>query len=159
MPVIIGFVLFSCSTQKNVTTSTQDCPEDGVCRFEQHHNKSLNIKKDDTGALYHQMENTFDKTVFQYFYQRNKDEAYMDGHYIEEVIFEIDSSSLNSDFHNQKPNKILFGVFCYCKGKAGYYEVEKALISFDKKHKKISVQINGDIIDNQILNSFELFME
>lgn len=158
--VIIGLVAFSCSTiPKKTTTLAQACPEGGVCRFEQLPAKSLNIKKDDTAAFYYQIENSTGKTVFQYFYERNKEEAYLDGHYIEEVVFEIDSSALSADFDNQKPNHILFGVFCYCKGKAGYYQVEEALVSFDKKHKKISVQINGDIIGNQILNAFEFFMK
>lgn len=157
--VIIGVFLFSCSSKKEMVNSKQDCPENGVCRFEQHQNKSLIIRKDDTGAIYHQMKDDVEKTVFHYFYERNKDETYLDGHYTEEIIFEIDTASLESSFENQKPDQILFGVFCYCKGKAGYYAVRNGTVSFDKKHKKISVLINGDIIDNQILNTFELFME
>lgn len=156
LSVITPLLLFSCSSKKEMVHSKQQCPENGICRFEQHPNKSLIIRKDDIGALYHQMEDNAGKTVFHYFYERNKEEAYVDGHYMEELIFEIDNTVLESSFENQKPNQILFGVFCYCKGKAGYYALTDTVISFDKKHKKISVWINGDIIDDQVLTFFEI---
>ena len=131
------------------------CSENGACRFEKHENTSLIIKKDDTGNIYHQKEERSGKTTFAYYYEQNKDGAYVDGHYIEEIIFELDNSVFNTSFKELKPDKILFGVFCYCKGKAGYYQVKNALVSYDKKSKLLTVTFD-EIIENQILKSVEI---
>lgn len=151
--VLFGLLLFSCGTQKKVSESV--FPENGSCRFEKHKNTALIIKKDDTGSLYHQAEEHSGKTTFAYFYEQNKDEAYMDGHYIEEIRFELDDSVFDKSFKNLKPDKILFGVFCYCKGKAGYYEVKNATVSYDKKSKTITVTLD-EVIENQVLKSVEI---
>lgn len=150
--LLFSLILFSCGTQKKISDK---CPENGICRFEKHKNTALIIKKDDIGSLYHQTQEHSGKTTFAYFYEQNKDEAYMDGHYIEEIRFELDDSVFNKSFKNLKPDKILFGVFCYCKGKAGYYEVKNASVSYDKKSEIITVTID-EIIENQILKSVEI---
>ena len=152
IPIIFfSLILFSCGTQKKISESV--CPENGICSFEKHENKSLIIKRDGIGSVYHQMEDHKGRTVFVYRYEQNKNADYMDGHYIEEIIFELDDSVFNKSFKNLKPNKILFGVFCYCKGKAGYYSVENASVSYHKKTKKIEVVIN-EVIENQHIKSF-----
>ncbi len=151
--VLFGLLLFSCGTQKKVSESV--CPENGSCRFEKHKNTALIIKKDDIGSLYHQAEEHSGKTTFAYFYEQNKDEAYMDGHYIEEIRFELDDSVFDKSFKNLKPDKILFGVFCYCKGKAGYYEVKNVSVSYDKKSKTITATLD-EVIENQVLKSVEI---
>ncbi|MFA5556550.1 MAG: hypothetical protein WCY06_09015 [Flavobacteriaceae bacterium] len=152
--IFFSFVLFSCGTQKQVSESTFKCPESGECKYEKHENKSLIIKKDDTGGRYYQMEDHQEKTVFVYRYEKNTDKAYLDGHYIEEIIFEINNEVLEDDFTSLKPDKILFGVFCYCKGKAGYYKVENPSVTYQKKSKKITVSVN-QIIEEQIFTTVE----
>lgn len=151
--LLFSLILFSCGTQKKV--SDLKCPENGVCTTEKHQNTTLIIKKDDIGSMYHQMEEHTDKTVFVYRFEQNKDEAYVDGHYNEEIIFEVDDSIFDKSFNKLKPNKILFGVFCYCKGKAGYYEVKNASVSYDKKSEIITVTID-EVIENQVLKTVEI---
>lgn len=151
--LLFGFLLTSCiSTQDKALLFAADCPENGVCRLETHKNTSLIIKKDDIGSLYHQMEESLGKTTFAYYYEQNIEQAYLDGHYIEEIRFEMNDAAFDNSFKNLKPTQILFGVFCYCKGKAGYYTVENALISYDKKSETITVTID-QIIENQILRT------
>lgn len=153
--LFFSLILFSCVTRKDTVGTISNCTENGICRFEKHKNTSLLIKKDDTGSIYHQAEIKSGKTTFVYYYEQNKDQAYIDGHYIEEIHFELDDSVFNKSFSNLKPDKILFGVFCYCKGKAGYYEVKNASVSYDKKSGIITVTLD-EIIENQILKSVEI---
>lgn len=150
--LLICLTLFSCVTRKDVIGQVSDCPEDGKCRFEYHKNTSLIIKKDDLGSLYHQTEVSSGKSVFVYKFEQNIDQAYVDGHYVEEIIFEIDNNKLQNDFQDYKPNQIMFGVFCYCKGKAGYYQTDNSRISFDKKTNKITITI-GEVIEDQLLKT------
>lgn len=153
--LLFSLVLFSCVTQKDTIGTIADCPANATCRFEKHKNTALIIKKDDGGGLYHQAEIRAGKTTFTYYYEQNKDQAHLDGHYIEEVRFEMDNAVFNKSFKDLKPTQILFGVFCYCKGKAGYYTVENALVSYDKKSETITVTLD-QIIENQILKTIEI---
>jgi len=140
--------LGSCKIQKNEIVKHTDCPEKGTCSFEKHENKSLLIKKDDLGGLFYRMEEIQGKNVFLFRYNRNKNENLIDGHYTEEILFETDNSLFDKTFKLLKPEKALFGVFCYCKGKAGYYPTENTLISFDKETETITITIE-QIIENQ----------
>ena len=153
--LLFSLVLFSCITRKDTLRTIADCPENATCRFEKHKNTALIIKKDDIGSLYHQSEIRAGKTTFAYYYEQNKDQAHLDGHYIEEIRFEMDDAVFDKSFKNLKPTQILFGVFCYCKGKAGYYTVENALVSYDKKSETITLTLDP-IIENQILKTIEI---
>jgi len=155
LSILSALVLFSCATQKDTIQTISECPENGTCRFEKHQNTALIIAKDDIGSLYHQSKEQPGKTTFAYYYEQNKNEDYVDGHYIEEIRFEMDDVVFDKSFKNLNPNQILFGVFCYCKGKAGYYAVENALVSYDKKSGVIKVTLD-EIIENQILKSIEI---
>src|SRR5690554_859746 len=106
--ILFALVLFSCATQKDTPKTISECPESGICRYEKHQNTALIIAKDDIGSLYHQSEIHAGKTTFVYYYEQNKDEAYIDGHYIEEIRFEMDNVVFDTSFKNLKPNQILF---------------------------------------------------
>jgi len=145
--------LVSCKTQKNEISKHTNCPENGTCSFEKHENQSLIVQKDDIGGLYYQMEEIQGKNVFIFRYNRNKKENLIDGHYTEEILFEVDNSAFEKSFTNIEPEKSLFGVFCYCKGKAGYYLPENISISFDQKTEVITITIE-ELVENQVLRTF-----
>jgi len=150
--------LVSCkTTKKNKTSKQKNYPESsGVYDiFNEYKDETLVIKKDDIGKIYYQKEVSKGKTVFSFSQEQNKNPNYMDGHYTEEIIFELDNSVFDESFNDLKPEKALFGVFCYCKGKAGYYPTENTLISFDKETKTITITIE-QIIENQVLSTIKL---
>jgi len=158
--LILCFVCFlvSCKTKKpNWPDGQSNCPENtGVYDlFNVYENETLVIKKDDIGKLYYQKEESEGKMVFAISQEQNKNPNYADGHYTEEIIFELDNSVFDESFENFTPKKILFGVFCYCKDKAGYYPTENTLISFDKETKTMTVTIE-QIVENQILDTLRL---
>jgi len=145
--------LLSCkTTKKNKNTEqTNSSKNSGIYNiFEKYKDKSLIIKKDDIGRLYYQTEDAEGKTTFLLREEQNQNTGYMDGHYTEEILFELENSVFDESFYDLKPEKALFGVFCYCKGKAGYYPTENTLISFDKEAKTITITVE-QIIENQVL--------
>jgi len=153
--------LVSCkTTQKNKNTEQTNSSESSgrYSIFEKYKDKSLVIKKDDIGGLYYQTEEAVGKTIFLLGEEKNQNAGYMDGHYREEILFELDNSVFDRSFNDLKPEKVLFGVFCYCKGKAGYYSTESTLISFEKETKTITITIE-QIIENQVLSTIKLVNE
>jgi hypothetical protein len=155
--LLFSFVLVSCSTQK-INTLIPPCPEDVECPSEIHEGHRLVVKKDDTGQLYYNLEEDKDKTVFIYHYKQNMDESYIDGHYNEEIVFELDNSMLKNSFKDIKPTQSLFGVFCYCKGKAGYYPIENSRVSYDVKTKNL-IFVLEQVVENQVVSIFEIKIE
>ena len=65
----------------------------------------------------------------------------MDGGYREEIIFEVPTDLKDGIVSGKQilSTKALFGVFCYCKGKAGYYTINEGSIT--KTGKEISIEI------------------
>lgn len=154
---ILSFILVSCGVQK-ATTLVPPCPDDVECPTEIHQGKALVIKKDDTGQMYYNLEDDKDKTVFIYHYKQNMEESYIDGHYNEEIVFELDNSMLKKSFKDIKPTQSLFGVFCYCKGKAGYYPLENPSVSYDVKTKSL-IFVLEQVVENQVVTIFEIKFE
>ncbi|RWW91635.1 hypothetical protein [Flavobacterium cerinum] len=146
--------LFSCKSQKDSSTTwgkhtiETPCPPKSECNFEVLQNKSLLIKTDDTNHIYYHLENTPGKTVVKYTYKTITDPKLKDAGYSEDIIFETDNmfSNLNlTDIDIQK-TKMLFGVHCFCRGKAGFYKIEKGNMSYT--NKKLHIEL-PDVIDNQ----------
>jgi esterase/lipase superfamily enzyme len=61
----------------------------------------------------------------------NQDQQYVDGGYREEIVFELPSDFKNETISGKQilQTKALFGVFCYCKEKAGYYTIQEGTIT------------------------------
>lgn len=153
LPVLMLFA--ACVTKKDTIGTLSNCPSEGVCKYTRHKNTALEIKKDDVGSLYYQKVTQSGKTTFTYVYEQNKDQAYVDGHYIEEIVFEVDDSFFDKDVENQPLKKVLFNVSCFCKGKAGGYEVPEATISYNKKAKNLTVTIDT-VIEGQVLKVIQI---
>jgi hypothetical protein len=57
--------------KQNKQESTWHCPKDGTCAFKIFNQKTLNILKDDFGALYQEI-NEGDKMVLKFEYKRHE---------------------------------------------------------------------------------------
>lgn len=150
----IAMVLFSCGNQKSMVLQSgnysieSQCPETGTCTFTAHKDSSLVYKKSTLGKLYYETVAQEGKTVLKYNYSKKTNPALQDDFYREEVIIETDSDlaklNKNSDI------KMLFGVSCYCKGLAGFYEVEGGYAEY--KDGKILITV-PKVIDNQLTHT------
>lgn len=164
--LLFALPLLSCSTkvvpeQKDspikTTTLELSCPENIDCSFEILKNKSMDIKTDETGALYYEMVDNPEKVVYSYQYKQKNDNNLQDAFYREEIVFEMDKNHSDFSFSNDElqTKNMLFGVFCYCKGKAGYYKVKKGSIS--KKDKILHIEI-PEIVEGQKVNKLDIHL-
>lgn len=156
---LLLFVL-SCGSTKTTTADinkqpvlTDTCPENGDCKIEIMKGSSLVIMQDGMGRPYYRVVENSAKDVVKYTYNLKKASPGTDDFYNEEIIFETASGLSN----NAKAEKMLFGVRCYCKGKAGYYHVKNGAINYDGS--MLSVAIPPDIIDSQIISGYTVLFK
>jgi len=124
------------------------CPEKSECTIEVMENKSLLVKSDDTAHLYYTIEDEPGKKVVKYTYRTITDPNLMDAGYSETLIFETDSklSNLNNSGINMQKTKMLLGIQCFCRGKAGFYKVESGKISY--ANNILNIEVPG-IVEGQ----------
>jgi hypothetical protein len=136
-------LLFSCNAQKNVSsavpTLTSECPKDGTCEVEILKNKQLILHYDDFGGMYYDIKDQEGTTVIHYQYNKTTQANLQDGHYREDIIFEIKNSdkSLNLTDSALQQTKLIFGRHCFCKGQTGYFKIEKGRLNLSSKKDEI----------------------
>lgn len=131
MALFLVGLLFSCNAQKNVSSVmpklTSECPQDGTCEVEILKNKQLILHHDDLGGMYYDIKDQEGTTVIHYQYNKTTQANLQDGHYREDIIFEIKNSdkSLNLSDAELQQTKLIFGRHCFCKGQTGYFKIDK----------------------------------
>lgn len=141
-------LLFSCNAQKNVSSTmakiTSGCPSDGTCEVEILKNKQLILHYDDLGGMYYDIKEQEGTTVIHYQYNKTTQANLQDGHYREDIIFEIKNSdkSLNLTDSALQQTKLIFGRHCFCKGQTGYFKVEKGKLNLSSKKDEIHFDLS-----------------
>lgn len=144
------FMVNACKTQTGTVISSENttmqqmenkptgCPNEGTCTVVVHKNKTLNIRKDDTDALYPQMVDGAN-TVVEYTYLKEGPEGTADGNYSETIQFEIPAGTENFSKENASlaDVKLLFGKQCFCRGEAGYYPITNGKLLIEKSSQGI----------------------
>ena len=149
----LAFSLSFCNCKKAVIEEKKAfsiesvCPQDGVCTIEVLKNKSLVVKTDDFGSTYFQMTDNEETSVIHYQYNRTVEEGLQDGQHREEVLFEINNSATELKLSNSElqSTKMLFGRHCFCKGQAGYFNVENGSLILQKKNDVITFELDFKI--------------
>lgn len=118
------------NTENHTTKILNDCQPNAKCTLDVFKDSGLMIEKEESGKLFYTIVFKKESTVYHYQMTETKDEKYMDGGYREEIIFELPSNFKNQTISGKQilETKALFGVFCYCKGKAGYYSIQEGTI-------------------------------
>lgn len=155
------FFIISCSTIKDkglreVVKIETDCPENGECSFEILQNKSFEIKEDGIGKVFYELKGNLGKDVYHFKYSDViKDPTLQDAGYHEEIVFEIEKGKKIFNYSDDKLQSVqmLFGVFCYCKGKAGFYEVRKGNVKRNKSTLELDIP---KIVENQKINKIKI---
>ncbi len=155
--------LSSCKCKKSATENGNnknikaiaDCPTNAKCFQEILKDSTLVIENDGTGKPFYKIVAKKGTTVYNYSMSENIDKQYVDGGYSEQIIFELPSDFKNESLSGKKilQAKALFGVFCYCKGKAGYYSIQEGTIS--KTDNAISVVIPA-LVEGQKVRTIKL---
>lgn len=117
--IVFSLILISCNSSSEVIKSSYtkqqtECPSDGVCSFKIEQNKSLKLVNDNTMNLYPEILDG-DNIVLTFEYKRNEIPDTADGHYIEQLILEVDPNKLELTLINKELEnvKLLFARFCY----------------------------------------------
>lgn len=139
-----------CAPQKyNIEKSS--CPELGTCTFEIFKDKSLIIEQGVTGKLQYTLTEAAGKNVALYTYSKTTSGRHQDNFYSEEVVFEYTGKKIDTTTINK--NSLLFGVSCYCKGKAGHYSFKSSSVTSNGKGVSVTLP---DVIENQQLKRFTI---
>lgn len=130
------------------TTILNNCLEKAVCTQDIFRDLALDVQIDGTGKPFYTIVSNLGTTVYRYQMVENKDSQYQDGGYREELIFELPSFTKDTTLSGKKLSvtKALFGVFCYCKGKAGYYPIKVGTIQ--KAVNTVTIEISK-IVEGQ----------
>ncbi len=144
------------NNNKNNMTTIPDCFTNAKCTQEILKDSTLVIdNKDVTGKPNYTLAEKAGTTVYRYIMSENQDKQYMDGGYREEIIFELPSDIKSETISGKRilQTKALFGVFCYCKGKAGYYNIQEGTIS--KTENTITMEIPA-LVEGQKVRTINL---
>lgn len=158
LSIIFWSALSCCNSKKAVSENNKNpkgqiltpCPEGYDCTLELLPNKTMVVKNDGIGGTYYELEDLNGKSVYRYTYNQKTDKQYQDAGYREEIIFELDSKTKDLKLSNDElqNTKMLFGVWCYCKGKAGNYKITKG--NFSKKGNEISIDFPAVVSDQKV---------
>jgi hypothetical protein len=158
--ILIALIISSCKSQKDFDKNSNsgkimsltDCLPDAKCTLQITKDMGVIIKKDEIGKLNLLFESKPNTTAYHYIMSENHDQQYMDAGYREEIAFELPSNFKNGTISGKQlvESGALFGVFCYCKGKAGYYAITGGTIT--KSADSITVELPS-IVEGQKLRS------
>ncbi|MCF6131728.1 hypothetical protein [Flavobacterium wongokense] len=79
------------------------------------------------GSLSYKMETNPKTSVLLFVYEKDMDKVAYDGGYKEEVVFEIPNDVAEQNYTDSElqNTKMLFGRYCFCRGKNGLFKIEK----------------------------------
>ena len=80
-------------------------------------------------------------------YAINQDQIAYDGGYKEEIIFEVPNDTDEKNYTNKElqNTKMLFGRYCFCRGKNGVFKVKQGKIHIKSSKKEIHFELQFKI--------------
>lgn len=157
--LLLVFILCSCSVKKNTIVENYmptDCPKEGDCTIEIIDNTSMVIGENEDGTKTLKLEPDPKHTFVRFEFQKNTDQSEQDGSYKELVVFEIEKDESIQKFENQglQKTKMLFGRFCFCRGRAGLFKVNKGKLEVTiSKQQKISFTLEYELDNDSKLTN------
>jgi hypothetical protein len=159
--LLLSFLSVSCNCTKNQLSDkvakeivSNSCPSDGKCTTYLIKNKSLNIKTDEIGAIYYDLNDNSKTSIIKFEYNKTVDTTLQDNNYREEILFEIPNKieEINLENNELKSVKMLFGKHCYCRGQAGIYIIKKGNLKIIREDKNISFNLEFEVpnIDHKV---------
>jgi len=149
--LFLTLILFSCNTAKdahseNIVALTSECPTSGMCTLEILKDKAMVVKKDEFGRLYYEVEDSTDKNVIKFKYNKIVKGDIQDASYREEIVMEWNRDMKSLSAAAMQNAKLLFGRFCFCKGQTGYYKVTNGKLDIvsNSKQKNVTLDFKVD---------------
>lgn len=150
-------VLIACGGSKTTTKNTvgnsieSGCPKNGECLVEVIKDSALVKKENSGGRPYFDMESKPGKTVIKYYFNKKDNPVIQDDSYREEIMIETDSDLSKLSSAN---TKVVFGVFCFCRDRAGYYEVKNTTTEYKNNQLHITLPevVSGQLTHSLVIN-------
>jgi len=149
--IFLLFIISSCSVKNNLPVEnykSTNYPADGVCTIEILKNKTMVVETNEDSTMTYTVADDTKHSVIRFQFKRNSDQSEHDGDYREMNVFEIDnaiSSQVLADEELQNV-KMLSGIFCFCKGKAGLHKVNKGKLDlYINKSGKINFTLDFEM--------------
>ena len=109
-------------------------------------NKKLEIIEIN-GSLTYKIKDDEKTNVLQFVYERDMDQAAYDGGYKEEVVFEVSNNISEQNYSDTElqNTKMLFGRYCFCRGKTGLYKVKEGKLHIKTSKKETHFELQFKI--------------
>lgn len=130
------------------TLLKNDSLENGSKKLYLLKNKKLEVVQNEGYISYTIIDN--DKTnVVQYVYAINQDQVAYDGGYREEVVFEIPNDDFDTKYKDEElqKTKMLFGRYCFCRGKTGVYKIMQGNLQINSNKKEFHFELDFNITE------------
>ncbi|MDR6300726.1 hypothetical protein [Mesonia maritima] len=141
---------FKNSLNSNSLILLSECPEPEKCSITVMENTSMSFSKDNANKLYPEFKPNENTMIIKYTFAVNMDQQASDGHYKEEILFEIPNTEKKLVLNDEELSKVklLHGMFCYCKGAAGYYEVKNGKLKVE--NNELLLQFKNENVSQRI---------
>ena len=130
--LLLILILCGCQTHKSMISnesekiekSNTNCPENGTCNLEVINNTSVILSRDEFGKSYIKTKNS-KSTLIKYSYAKKKDVDIADDGYSEIIYLELKNGVENLQKKGNALSDVnaIFGRFCFCGDKTGYYKI------------------------------------
>lgn len=162
--LFIAVAAIGCGSQKNNNAAKTNenytlystCPENGKCTVTIAKDSALAIVTDEaTNRPYYNVVPAPGRSVITYAYTKKTNPKLADDGYIEKVVFEADNSlsELKKAGTDLQKTKMLFGVFCFCRDRAGFYPVKDGKLTY--KNNRLTLTL-PDIVDRQLTKTVDI---
>jgi len=156
LPCITCLLLIACKANQSNVEEIQiknpiisGCPDGGACTFEIIKESSLELKTDDIGKLYPEVQKG-NQDVLKFEYIQDQDPRIADDGYREVIYIEIDSATKTLELNDLdlRKAKVLFGRFCFCGNQAGYFPVKNGNLKVSSNENgTLTYSLNFEMLD------------
>jgi hypothetical protein len=148
---------YSCKSQKiadkEKTLLKIDSTKNIARKIYLYRNKKLEVI-DTNGSLSYKMEDNQKTNVLLFVYEKDMDKVTYDGGYKEEIVFEVPNGVTEQNYKDVElqNTKMLFGRYCFCRGKNGLFKVKqgKLHIKSSEKEPHFELQFKIDEVPQEI---------
>ena len=160
-------ILKSCKVVPEVNSevskeiSSLTCPVEGTCKLEVIKNSHLEIKTDEFGILYPQIDDGL-FMVLKFEYIRNEIPETADSGYRELIFLQLNPEQMEMEIQNKNLSTVnlLFARLCFCRGQTGYYKINMGRLSVKKIQDKtylVDLEFKTDEVPQVINHISETF--
>lgn len=141
---LIVVLLCGCKSKKTDSPLSEAIETNTNTMMTLHDNTALELKIDYIGSLYYELVPNEEFMVVSYRYEENMPEDIMDGHYIEEIYFQIAKPIAPLTLSNTllADSKALFNRQCFCRGEAGTFLITLGNLTIEENKNNFAFRFD-----------------